>query len=66
MASVSCASRESAPSDMPPVQKRSMIFSTGATSSIEIGLRSETGSIMSRSVDAGEDATEAWKSLYLS
>lgn len=51
---VSCVSREMAPSDMPPVQNRRMMSSTGSTSSTGTGFRSDLNSSMSRSTWAGE------------
>mmetsp|Transcript_36669 Transcript_36669/g.121495 ORF Transcript_36669/g.121495 Transcript_36669/m.121495 type:complete len:218 (-) Transcript_36669:895-1548(-) len=66
IASVSCASRERAPSDMPPVANRLMMASTGSTLSIEIGSRSDTISSMSRSVAGGAAVTASLNSLYWS
>ena len=60
IASVSCASRLSAPSDMPPVTKRFMMASTGSTSSSAMGARSETTLSMSRMVAAGERLEACW------
>lgn len=53
IAIVSCVSRLMAPSDMPPVQKRSMIDATGSTSSIATGSASDTSSRQSRSTCTG-------------
>ena len=57
MASVSCASRESAPSDMPPVAKRFMIDSTDSTSEMSMGSRSDLISSMSRMTVTGAFST---------
>ena len=51
---VSCVSREMAPSDMPPVQKRATMAATGSTSSTEIGAPAGLSSRQSRSTDTGE------------
>lgn len=49
----SCVSREMAPSDMPPVQKRSTMEATGSTASSGMGARSEAIVRQSRSVVSG-------------
>mmetsp|Transcript_18339 Transcript_18339/g.37208 ORF Transcript_18339/g.37208 Transcript_18339/m.37208 type:complete len:211 (-) Transcript_18339:1269-1901(-) len=66
MPSVSCASRDSAPSDMPPVQNLRMISSTGSTLSMEIGSRSDLMSMRSRSTVSGAALSDSWNSLYWS
>jgi hypothetical protein len=43
IAIVSCVSREIAPSDIPPVQKRAMMAAAGSTSSIEMGCAPAAG-----------------------
>mmetsp|Transcript_8570 Transcript_8570/g.17123 ORF Transcript_8570/g.17123 Transcript_8570/m.17123 type:complete len:203 (+) Transcript_8570:1771-2379(+) len=66
MASVSCASRESAPRDMPPVQNLRTTSSSGSTSSMEMGLRSDLMSIKSRSTERGAALSDSWNNLYWS
>ena len=54
MAIVSCVSREMAPRDMPPVQKRAMMSAAGSTSSIGMGAPAGASSRQSRRTDTGE------------
>ncbi len=63
MASVSCASRDSAPSDMPPVQKRLTMSSSGWTWLMGMGSRSDLMSSRSRSVESGAVRSDSWNSL---
>mmetsp|Transcript_8219 Transcript_8219/g.20044 ORF Transcript_8219/g.20044 Transcript_8219/m.20044 type:complete len:210 (-) Transcript_8219:2720-3349(-) len=66
MPSTSCASGESAPSDIPPVQNLRMMASTGSTSERGTGLRSDLMSSRSRSTEMGAFLMLSWKSLYWS
>lgn len=53
MEMVSCVSREMAPRDMPPVQKRTMMSAAGCTSSSGMGSPAGCSSSMSRSTMVG-------------
>ena len=56
MAMVSCVSREMAPRDMPPVQKRRMMAAAGSTSDSGTAGRLLDSSRQSRSVVVGASA----------
>lgn len=66
MAMVSCVSREMAPSDMPPVQKRVMMSAADSTSSMEIGSSPDTSSRQSRSTAGGLSLKCCSYALYAS
>ena len=66
MAMVSCVSRLMAPSDMPPVQKRSMMASAGSTSSRGAGPPAGDSSRQSRKNDAGLSLKCCWYAVYAS
>ena len=58
-AMVSCASRDSAPSDMPPVQKRRMIAAAGSTSPAGAGFTPARSRSRSRSAVGGRSASSS-------
>mmetsp|Transcript_101 Transcript_101/g.413 ORF Transcript_101/g.413 Transcript_101/m.413 type:complete len:206 (+) Transcript_101:1898-2515(+) len=66
MAIASWHSREMAPRDMPPVQKRSQMSATDSTSSMSIGFRSDSMTSMSRREVAGRSLRCSSYSLYAS
>ena len=66
IATVSCASAESEPCDMPPLEKRRRIDSTGSTSSIGTSGPAGTSSSRSRGSSGTRPSTSAAKRRYSS